>query len=197
MADGVGERLVEVRHDAIDDRQRVGPHDELVVLGADVRGHHARGVELVVRGLVEADREGLHRPRRASRHQRRRRGSSRCRPTGTRRAGTSLIEMRAHRVARAARAAAPRPRARPPTAASLRRRASSSAARQRARRASTAGARAAACARPRRSRRRRACTGTTGSARAPRDRAARSHVGRCQQRLQLRAEEQPRRRRST
>ena len=63
-----------------------GRHDELVVLGAEMPRHRARVLELVERGVVEADRERLHRPRRGAAPSCRRPRRNRRRRRGTRRA---------------------------------------------------------------------------------------------------------------
>ena len=52
----------------IEDRQRVGAHDEFVVIGPEPIGDGPRMLQLVERGLVEADRKCLD-LRRRLRHQ--------------------------------------------------------------------------------------------------------------------------------
>ena len=49
--------------------ERIGPDDELVVIGGEVLRQPPGRVELVKGRLVEANREGLDRPRRRPRHQ--------------------------------------------------------------------------------------------------------------------------------
>ena len=65
---GVGERLAVVAHDLRDDLDRVGPHDELVVVGAEQLGDLACVRQLVEVVVIEADRERLHRAAARLRH---------------------------------------------------------------------------------------------------------------------------------
>ncbi len=68
---GIGEGLVVDLRKARDDRPRLlRGHVELGVLGTEVAGDLLRMLGLVVALLVEADGEGLHRPRRELLHQR-------------------------------------------------------------------------------------------------------------------------------
>ena len=53
----------------IEDRQAVGPDDELVMLGAEVPRHCSRMLQLVELRFVEPDRERLHRLGRGFCHQ--------------------------------------------------------------------------------------------------------------------------------
>ena len=76
---------------------RVGPHDELVMVRAEMRGHRARAVELVERGLVEANREGADRPADASAMRPTTSPESRP-PDRNAPNGTSLTMMRPHRM---------------------------------------------------------------------------------------------------
>ena len=55
----VGERLVELFDQVIENRHPVRLDDELVMIGSEVRGNAARVFELVERRLVESDRERL------------------------------------------------------------------------------------------------------------------------------------------
>ena len=57
----VAERLVEIPGEVLDDLDHVRPQDELVVLGAELRGDLPRVAELVVVCFGEADRERLDR----------------------------------------------------------------------------------------------------------------------------------------
>ena len=52
----IGERLVEVRHQPVEDADAVRLDDELVVVGAEMARDAARVLELVERRFVEADR---------------------------------------------------------------------------------------------------------------------------------------------
>ena len=54
---------------AVDDVERIRPDHELVMIGGEVLREPPRSIELVERRFVEADREGLDRPRRCPRHQ--------------------------------------------------------------------------------------------------------------------------------
>ena len=65
----IGEWLVEVRHQIVENRDGVRLDDELVVVGAEMLRDQARVLQLVERRLVEADREGLHARAGGLRHQ--------------------------------------------------------------------------------------------------------------------------------
>ena len=65
----VGVRLAVVPHERRDHLLRVGPDDQLVVVGAVALRHHPGVGELVESLLVEPDRERLHGPRREPAHQ--------------------------------------------------------------------------------------------------------------------------------
>ncbi len=66
---GIAERFVEMRDELVEDRHRIRPDDELVMIGAEVTRNRTRGLELVILRVVETDRKRAHRSRRGFSHQ--------------------------------------------------------------------------------------------------------------------------------
>jgi len=107
---GVGEGLVEVPDEVLQELDGIGLDDELAVLRAEVLRDAARVGQLVVLRLAEADRERLHRLAEVARHERdddaRVEAAAQERPKGT--SATSRLATASSSRRASSRSASPR-----------------------------------------------------------------------------------------